>query len=268
MRSAVCLSGQMRTYRICYENLCRYILEPYSPDVFIHTWKNTGVTHHIEDLIPRSSFNRQYIVEDNEVTYEGLDKLYSPKLCVIEEFVEGYTEELDGRRVPKILKEKESKHYKGSLPMFYKMKKCNELKQEWENRRDFIYDIVIRLRPDLMIKERIPKEVCEDSNTLWYSDYAINKSLQVSDKFAISSSKVMDYYTSVWDFINNYWKNPLGDGTWETYRVGERLMKFHIDRGPFAAKPFSIECYIEREKPIPKGFISKVSELLMGIIKS
>jgi len=267
MRVALCLSGQMRTYEQCYENLKRYIIAPFQPDIFIHTWKNTGVTHHIKDLIPKSQLNINYYVIEKDVTYENLNNLYFPKLSVIEDFKNIYTEELNDIRVPDILKEKEPKHYKGSLPMFYKMKKCNDLKCEWENSNKFKYDAVIRLRPDLMIEQCIPKEVFNQLNLLWHSDYAIDPLCQVSDKFAISNSEIMNYYNSVWDNIHEYWQNPLGDGSWKNYRVGERLMKFHIDNAPFSSKLFSIACCIKREKPIPEGFAGKVYELLFKMKK-
>lgn len=218
MRVAICLSGQMRTFERCHPYLKKYVLEPLQPDVFIHTWKNSGVW--------TKGTNQKD--EEKKITYDELRELYDPKKSVIEDFEDSYTEGMGNIQVPDLLKQYEPRHYKGAIPMFYKIWACNELKKEWEHKHHFQYDVSIRLRPDMIFFDRIPDKVLKDTNIIWFSHYAINPVFQASDKFAVSGSKNMDYYCSLWEHLEEYWQNPLGNGNWEEHRIGERLMKYHL----------------------------------------
>lgn len=247
---ALCISGQMRTFEACFPNLTKYIIDPLKTDIFIHTWANNGISTKAKDE-EKANFS------DEKVTQTVLKKLYHPKIAVIEEYKDSYSEELNGVKVPDILKKEENQHYKGAIPMFYKMYKCNELKRQYEIKNDRRYDLVIRLRPDLMINEEIPSPVLQQWDILWFSDCKVNIAFQVSDKFAISSSTNMDYYCSVWTLLPQYWENPLGDGEWKNYRVGERLMKTHMEQSGIEFKPFSMSCDICRETFQPGTKVAK-----------
>lgn len=237
MRIALCLSGQMRTYLECYESLCQHLLEPFAPDVFIHTWSNTGISHKERDS--RGT--------DEAVTEDRLQALYTPVAVVIENFVPEYTDQIGPVKVPDILRTREPLHYRGSLPMFYKMFECNKLKSDYERDNAFVYDFVIRLRPDLALGERLPGNLFLDDKKLWQSDYMITHSFQVNDKFALGASHVMDYYTSVYNRLHDYWRHPLGvPQTEKNHRVGERLMKYHMDISGIEVETFSIDCDLVR----------------------
>ena len=227
----------MRTYRECYDFLYENLLQPVTPDVFIHTWRNTGISHKEADTGE----------VDETVSENILQDLFSPVETVIEDFRSEYTDSIGTVRVPEILKASEPVHYRGSLPMYYKMSECNRLKCEHEQKKGFHYDRVIRLRPDLALKERLPGEFYIDDEKLWQSDYMITQSFQVSDKFTFGASHVMDYYTSVYNRLNEYWQNPLGEPDSEKkHRVGERLMKYHMDVSGFEVETFSIDCELVR----------------------
>jgi hypothetical protein len=244
MKAALCISGQMRTYRECRENLKKYIIDPLNPDIFVHTWTNSGITTKAEQKVKKG-------FRDEKVTYSILDEFYQPRKAIIEEFKDSYAEEMNGVRVPDMLKEAESQHYKGAIPMFYKMYACNELKRRWEREHNFRYDMVIKSRPDMLVAAEIPAQVKENLDILWFSDCKVNPRVQVSDKFAISCSAHMDYYCSVWKHLSQYWEEPLGDGEWKDHRVGERLMRFHLEQSGIEFRPFSMACDILRN-PLPK----------------
>ena len=42
MKIALCLSGQMRSFRECYENLKKNVIDILHPDIFVYTSKNVG----------------------------------------------------------------------------------------------------------------------------------------------------------------------------------------------------------------------------------
>lgn len=262
MKIALCISGQMRTFEECYPKLKENIINVLKPDIFIHAWSNAGIS-----TKTNKENNKRFT--DKIVTYDILNKLYKPKKCIIEKFKPHYTDELKNIKVPEILKIKEPRHYKGTLPMFYKIYECNNLKKKWEQKNNFLYDIVIRFRPDLIIKEKIPNKIFNHPHIIWFSDYKINTSSQVSDKFAISDSINMNYYSSVWKYLPKYWKNPLGNGQQKNHRVGERLLKYHLKRQNLTLKPFNTICYIKRHNIEKKKFIYfKTRTILKNLFKS
>ena len=231
------------------ENISFFLL-PLSPDVYIHTWDETGVTTKKPTKKTRSQ----------EVNRKTLEKLYSTNHIIIEKFNESYTDNLDGISVPKILKDNEPVHYKGSLPMYYKIYMCNDMKRKYEIENNFKYDRVIRLRPDLSIKEYLPGHVLEDEEHLLHSDYLINQDFQVSDKFAIGTSNIIDYYSSVFIKLNDYWSSPLGvPACNKNHRVGERLMKHHMDISSIRTRAFHLNCQLCRDENSGKpGIINRL----------
>lgn len=259
MRVALCISGQMRTYKECFDLLNKNILQTLSPDIFIHTWEGSGISH-----------KEKKDTEEGIVTFDDLKNLYNPKDIVIENFESSFLEEYKGVKVPEVLKKKEPSNYKGSIPLFYKMYECNKLKKEYEKKHKFKYDVVIKLRPDLMILDKMALNSI-DSDKLYFSDYAINQHHQISDKFAYGSSTVMDQYTNVWEHLKEYWENPLGENTWETHRVGERLMFYHINNHlNMDNEAFRLRCYIKRhgDSDNPYSFTNRIKGKFKRIFRS
>ena len=240
IRVALCLSGQMRTFRECYKNLRKYLLLPLKPDVFIHTWKYAGVT---------TKASRD--IRGEEVTLSILNELYKPKIVVIDEFKNEYSEELKGIKIPIILATKGIGVYEGQLPMFYKMYECNKLKSQYEEENGFKYDMVIRLRPDLKICKMLPKKIFKQLNIIWTEGIS-DKRYRCCDRFAISNSANIDYYTSVWEHLKEYWENPLGAGKVTDYRMGGQLMKHHSLQSKIPWRLFYIPCYTIRREGLEK----------------
>jgi hypothetical protein len=209
----------MRTYQQCFESLEKYILEPFSPDIFIHTWEQSGISH-----------KERKNSDESIITYDGLRGLYDYKMCKIEKFESRYCDQLNGVIAPDILKEKEP-NYKGSIPLFYKMFKCNQLKSQYEKENNFEYDIVIKYRPDLKLNRYLPSfdrwDIKEHNVVYMEADLLPSLAIQASDKLAFGNSKAMDIYSSVWRHLRQYWESPIGK-TFHTNKIGERLMRHHI----------------------------------------
>lgn len=249
MKVAICMSGQLRTYKKCYENLMKYIVKPMNADIFIQVWDKVGASHK-EGEIKSDEVNKKEIVE-----------MYNPKEIVIESQPKGSSDNLYGKKVPEKLKEIEPIHYKSALSMFYQIKSCNDLAVNYAKENKFKYDIIIRIRPDTMFLQNIPKrlvrKVLKSKNVVYFVDYAIDTRFQVCDKFAFGDTEGMIDYTSVWDYIEEYWKDPIGKNPPYTHKVGERLLKYHIETRKINAKPFYMNLYTLRnsgEKLNFKGF--------------
>jgi hypothetical protein len=94
------------------------------------------------------------------------------------------------------------------LGMYYKIKKCNDIKVNHENSNNFIYDLSIRHRSDFAFEGVVDlSEIMKDSkDTLFVpncDEKAKNSGIPMRDVFGISSSKNIDYYSSLWSNIHN-----------------------------------------------------------------
>ena len=93
--------------------------------------------------------------------------------------------------------------------MFKKIHDCNELKRRHELRNQFKYDVVVRLRPDLVVKDHIPLDVISNllPRTVYYPKgtkfdiLTSNPVIGITDEIAVGDSETMDIYAGVYKFI-------------------------------------------------------------------
>jgi hypothetical protein len=113
---------------------------------------------------------------------------------------------------------------RGLKNMFYGIDKVNELREEYEFTNKFVYDRVLRLRPDLFYKQPLTEEIILnpklDSNYIY-----IPKSFEVEtagDVIAIGNSKVMTIYSSLFYNIDEYFDAGIPFNP-------ERMLRSHLD---------------------------------------
>lgn len=225
MKVALCISGQMRGYLKAYPSVKKNIIDVFDPDIFIHTWDDVGksnnlhrrtLPHPMTHYIPRKFIDNQLdflsifthfsseISSQNVVNEAELQELYNPKACVVEK--SPTPEEFNdffGFKVPSKMVKKQPKAM-WSRNLFYKIYKCNELKKDFEQRNNFKYDLVIRLRPDLSIGEVISPQI--EKNTLYYRYLTINISYQIADQYFYADSYTMDRVCDAYSHIEELWQ--------------------------------------------------------------
>lgn len=269
MKVALCISGQMRSYRECYPLLKKYLLDPLEPDVFIHTWSNSGVSRNIHRSFQiKDGQSFRYKHQEHAINRDELLDFYSASEVVVEDAPDNCTNSLNGVTVPDILKEAEPQNYKGAIPMFYKIWKCNELKCDAEAKGGFTYDLVIKIRPDIEVKGYLPVSLFSKYPNAFFRPTAMHGKLPgcfVTDQFGLGSSEIMNYYCSLFNHLSEYWNRPLGDreslfelGFTEQelddypfnlcHRVGERLMTYHMLRSGFRMQDVDTPFNIRRVK--------------------
>lgn len=134
MRIAVCISGQIRTGVIVSKNIKHFLGSLYSNcDFFIHTWDtNTTISYCGSNIYP-----------DNEkVTQDTIDKIkniYNPKKIQVDDLYEITKNKIKTNNNIKIL--------------WYSFYKSVEYKRRYEIENDFIYDLVLKLRFDIVFPE-------------------------------------------------------------------------------------------------------------------
>ena len=185
MRIALCLSGLMQGFEEAFPFLKKNLIDTLRPDIFMHTW----------DIAGERCLKTIAQTKITEETKKQVIEMYQPKEVVFEPFFvfDNHT-----------YKDRTAGNIANTLAMFYKIKKCNELKSEYEKKHGFIYDAVIRCRFDMRLETSLSiKDLIKLSEWLYIpegGDWG-----GINDQFAFSSSKNMDICSSVSTYLDDYW---------------------------------------------------------------
>lgn len=139
MRIALCISGQPRTWKRCYQSWFDSISYLGDIDTFYHMWDYNSHPNFAVGITKKE-------LNEYPVDKEELDEIYEtlkPKNHQVES---------------KIIFQPQKAVYpvaSWSLPQFYGIKKCAFLKREYEIKHNFEYDMVIRLRTDLVLNGHV-----------------------------------------------------------------------------------------------------------------
>ena len=209
MRIAICISGQPRYLEEGYYFINKYF-NNYNVDFFIHTWWEDS---YIDNVFMFTNTKRDGLYDKN--TIKKIYKYYNPKKIIVEP--------------QKIFELSNEVNYGGLHPlsvysMFYSMKCSNELKKTYEQENNFKYDLVIRSRFDIVINH-FNLNIMKLNLDYLYLSGEIHKGGQINvpnDQFCISSSDNIDYYSSLYDNLENYIKAG------HKKCVGEQLLKYHL----------------------------------------
>ena len=129
----------MRSFEKCYSSLLKFVLEPLNPDVFIHTWSlNEAST---------ASWHNSHCNKISPIDPNRIKSLYDPVSLSIEEqpvLSSNFNKVVDGV------------NFFGFNCMYHSLGKANSLKLSHEIKTGSRYDIVIKIRPDVLLKKPIP----------------------------------------------------------------------------------------------------------------
>lgn len=190
MKIAVCLSGHMRTWEHCFPNFEKYIMNVYSPDIYIHTWKTTGNSYlgipDKDTFFVKYGFDRTYEIID----IENIKKLYSPIKLEIEDYDEIEDKIKEESNFIDITRRGALDSPVETLLSFYRKRYlCNTLI------KDNSYDIVILSRPDIIhrskfvIDEDYTSTIITPLEQSWWG---------LSDIFAYSTQKNINIYCDLY----------------------------------------------------------------------
>jgi hypothetical protein len=224
---ALCISGQLRSFKEGSPSIVKYIIDEYRPDVFIHTWDKVGtrlpkeltITHSYKSAFPEKFCNE---IKKNKIFAPVLFARYpslKKTLLNLGELSETEIKKAYGERVNLVIEKKENskekfekfqgipafKKHPNQLKMYYKIWSCNELKKEQEKKQGYKYDVVIRLRSDQPLEKKFTPESIQkvmNNEHLIFNDgvYAYG----YGDIIAYGSSKAMDYYAGTWLNFNKF----------------------------------------------------------------
>lgn len=214
MKVALCLSGQPRFLETCYhQSMKPHILDPFSPDVFIHTWETSDM---VGEYFVNGWGDNMGAAISEDLT-ERMLALYRPVKYTIEPQIQFEANKWAGRLMPSI----KSDHMQS---MFCSIYKSNELKKQYEQDNNFIYDWVIRIRFDMAVPSG-PLRLSElDNSHLWVATGCFDGHNGYLDSVGYSSSKIMDIYSDTFNHIDS-----ITDQNPDMGICGEYILRKHID---------------------------------------
>lgn len=194
MRVAICMSGQLRTWKKCYKSVQELIkCLNHDVDIFCHAWNF--------DSVPRLTVSRtgkETIRVHSQQVIEEVLSVYKPISYCIED------QERNKKAIDDVIeraaKLKNKAPITWSSPQFYSLAAAAKLKSAYELENNFKYDVCIRLRYDQYLPEDQIGDIVDivnqvEANTVYtVHNRDTNKYPKVvyGDIFWISDSTVYD----------------------------------------------------------------------------
>lgn len=201
MKTALLLSGHIRNLVENYDNLKEHVLNHFQPDVFLHTWDTYGWRAEGNDIECGDGKFKGFDYYSGKVNQEEIVSLLNPKAYVFENFLEKEEEFLSQAKKYKSNCKHPKDRPENVVGLAYKIFKCNELKKLHEQNNNFVYDVVIRARPDIVYSEWFNKRILSlvgsiENNTLFTP---VEESYgNASDILAVGSSSTIDLLSTLY----------------------------------------------------------------------
>lgn len=153
-RIAICINGVIRepTSTIPYLKDFFNSIPESEIDFFIYTSKKSQINFTAQQI----HHNKYNFSDNNTFTLNDEDiKLYFDSFNIKDYIIEGEYKELKDIVYTNLTNDQaqcwENDLYR-PIQQFYGAEKCNELKRKYEEKNNFKYDVVFRIRPDLFLK--------------------------------------------------------------------------------------------------------------------
>jgi hypothetical protein len=252
-KTALCFSGKLGEWEHCVESIFKNIILPFKPDIFLSTWDDEdfgNFTHH-----------------------------YKPKKINILNYEEAKP------AIKNLILDCPQDISPGLLPMLHNMHSCNRLCNSYSKSNKIKYDLIIRLRPDVLVLEQIKKHETEDciknklirlpyfeSSNIYNHEEELKKEFafsfvydkaslpnQINDQLAIGPPKEMEKYMCASKKIREAIRFLWDEGYPEyMLKVAESVLTTHLNLNNCKYKQLSgsgkqqnIKTKLAKQKPYP-----------------
>ena len=233
MNVAIVLTGHMRCWKQVYPNFKQRLIDRYNPDIFIETW---------EDEAYWDPHSQHGIVKDApKVNFDDLRNTYRPIAMRFDSY-EKYQTSFEER----------SKQYsnfyhvpKNIISMLFKLGRGILMLEDYMFLTGKTYDLVIRMRPDLIFNEPLPQFDPNKFYTLGYRNHmgqGTSDMIQVGNFFTISLfSKLLHHLPQIYretgllcpHVVSEHFIKRLGF-PWEEFMIDKTIM--HTPLGEYKRK--------------------------------
>jgi|10_taG_2_1085330.scaffolds.fasta_scaffold09276_6 hypothetical protein len=253
-KTAICISGHLRNYKLGYQNILEKIIKPncekFSFDFFIHTWNEDNWKCPTSD--GKNHSPKSLSLDEKE----DIINTFKPKEIIFEKNINWNT----SRHSSLMKKGHVKKRSDGShvIAMYYKIFKCNQLKKK-EEAEWGLYDMCFRTRSDLFLGNNINLNnyLTNQSDTIFIPGFLGEKEelaplgdFGLRDVWAFSCSRNIDYYSSLYSVF---------DDTVKQYNMirPETLLYYHLKKNKnikYSAIP-SINAYVQSSPTSQKTYL-------------
>lgn len=224
MKIAICFSGQFRTGAWAIPSIKSFIGKLWDNcDFFVHTWDTSYGQNYDENTIRNlsnlMSTHLEFKNTRRKITPIGVEDLnrfltiYNPKLFLIENFEKVYKTEMDRRRDYFTSMNNFSADIADYTPaaLYYSFFRSVELMKYHEDKNKFTYDIVVKLRPDVVFSmNNGPGEHDLAANLTRDITKVLNdphKFYRSTDVYFISTGEIMKKVSMYWEECIKYTPN-------------------------------------------------------------
>jgi hypothetical protein len=233
MKVALLLTGHMRCWKQVFPNTKQHIIDKYNPDVFINTWDSEAYWD------PHS---QKGVTEGGpKLDISDIEKSYKPVHMTVENY-ENYEDNFVARA-------KQFTNFyhvpKNQISMWFKVGRGMLSIEEHMLLTGTTYDVIIRMRPDLVFNEALPDFDSNKFYTLGYKNHmgqGTSDMIQVGNFFTMSLfCKVLYHLPQLYKetgllcphVISEHFIRRLGF-PWEQFMINKTLM--HTPLGEYVNK--------------------------------
>ena len=233
MRVAVVLTGHMRCWQQVAPNFQERILKRFNPDVFIHTWKDEAYWD------PHSKAG--FVEGTPEIDAQGVADAFNARVMSVENF-EDFKDNFQERA------SEYPNHYhvpKNIISMLYKMGQGVLMLEDYMLKTGNTYDLVMRLRPDMVYNHDLPDFDPNKFYTLSHRNHmgtGTGDMMQIGHPhFVVNFCKLLNYLPYIYretdllcpHVISEHFIRKLGL-PWQEFQISKTLM--HTPKGEYQPK--------------------------------
>lgn len=149
MKIAICINGLLRQPEESFDLINKSFVKPLAADVFIYSWNTSSNNKFLNN-------NRQKCFHTNEQLLQYAKDYFEDNLKNI--IIEDYDTKIDEMKKELNINNLISPPYR-FFPQCYKLCMSNQLRKQYQETYNFIYDIVIFIRTELLYYMPIQEEV-------------------------------------------------------------------------------------------------------------
>lgn len=233
MNVAVVLTGHMRCWEQVFPRFKESIIDRYKPDIFIDTWNDEAYWD------PHSQ--KGIVANAPTIDFKKLQETYQPRMLRHEEY-----ERYESWFIQRANKFENFYHVpKNQISMMYKLGRGVAMMEDYMFQTGVTYDLVIRMRPDLVFNEPLPDFDPNKFYTLGYRNHmgqGTSDMIQVGNFFTIGLfSKILHHLPQLYKetgllcphVISEQYIRRLGL-PWEEFMINKTIM--HTPLGEYKPK--------------------------------
>ena len=233
MNVAVILTGHLRCWKDVFPNFKEKVIDRYNPHIYIHAWDEEGW------WIPGDKQNDKGYHEDTpKIDTEEIIQSYKPVGMTLESW-DTYNKIFEKRGE---LFKNYAHRPKNILSMFYKLNRGVSLMEDFVSQTGVHYDLVIRMRPDMIFHEDLPEFDVSKFYTLAHRNHlgqGTGDMIQVGNMFdMIMFSKISCFINHLYFETNLLCPHVLStkyierlELPWKEFTINKTLQ--HTPKGPY-----------------------------------